>query len=535
MRTRRPDSNAHAIADKLAGGAPPYPGRSNRAERRLRKTSIRRGPVVGNYVTPTTNNRFGPQSVTAAAEIVYSRNLAKQPKRPPVASWQEESWQLRDEVPEFRFAGDRVARGASQYKLFAAKRPDVSNDEPERIDDGLAYELCTEMFGDIAGTQQAIHRAAQQLSFNGDSLIVVSEGQNGFSWQSHSVNELTGQGKAWKLNTGIESRNLTEDDLVIRCWKPSPKYQALADSPARAVLPVARTLRGLSRRASAEIDSRLAGAGMLLVPSEIQVISAGEDADPNEDVLSEELADSMIIPIQNPDSAGAVVPFIFRGPAEHLKEIRHISFATPLDERLAEMETSSIRRIALGMDSPPETLLGMNSVNHWTGWLISSEEVTLVLSPTVATICHALTVGWLHPMLEASGVEDWADYLIWFDASELELRPDKSSDSRELHAKEVLSDAAMLRENGFSEKDAPTPEETRRRLLTKLVLADTTLAAKILPELGIDLGLIEPTQAPHEKAGATVTAPPPEPKAEQTIPEKPTEQPNDNVETGPGE
>lgn len=535
MRTRRPDSNAHAIAQKLEGGAPPHPGRSNRAERRLRRTSIRRGPVVGNYVTPSTSRRLPPQSVTAAAEVVYGKSLARQKKRPPVAGWQAESWELRKQVPEFRFAGDRVARGASQYKLFAAKRPEVSNDEPERVDEGLAFDLCAEMFGDVAATQQALHRSGQQLSFNGDTLIVVSEGENGFSWAPHSVKELTGQGKSWKLNTGIESRNLTDDDLVIRCWKPDPEFQALADCAAQAVLPIARTLRALGRRTGAEIDSRLAGAGMLLVPSEIQVVSSDSNAEPGADVLSEELGDSMIIPIQDPDSAAAVVPFIFRGPAEYLKEIRHISFATPLDEKLAEMETSSIRRIALGMDSPPETLLGLGSSNHWSGWLISSEEVTLVLSPTVATICHALTVGWLHPMLQASGVEDWADYLIWFDASELELRPDKSSDSRELHSKDMLSDAATLRENGFSEKDAPSDNEIKRRLLTKLVLSDPSLAPQILPELGIDIGLVEPAQATTENAGATIPAPPPEPKAEQTIPEKPTEQPNDNVETGPGE
>ena len=535
MRTRRPDSNAHAIAQKLAGGAPPHPGRPSRTERRLRRASIRRGSVVGNYVTPSTSHRLPPQSVTAAAEVVYGKSLARQKKRPPVAGWQNESWELRGQVPEFRFAGDRVARGASQYKLFAAKRPDVSNDEPERVDDGLAFELCSEMFGDTARTQQALHRGGQQLAFNGDSLLVVSEDENGLSWAPHSVNELTGQGKSWKLNDGIETRNLTEDDVVIRCWKPDPQFQALADCPAKAVLPIARTLRALGKRTGAEIDSRLAGAGLLLVPSEITLAVHRESDDPNEDPFVEELIENMLTPIQDPDSAAAVVPMVAKGPGEFLDKVKHLSFATPLDEKLPEMETSSIRRIALGMDSPPETLLGMGTANHWTGWLISSEEVTLVLSPTVATICHALTVGWLHPMLEASGVEDWADYLIWFDASELELRPDKSSDSRELHGKEVLSDAAMLRENGFSEKDAPTPEETRRRLLTKLVLADTTLAAKILPELGIDLGLVEPAKATTENAGATIQDPPAEPKAEQTIPEKPTEQPDDNVETGPGE
>lgn len=262
-------------------------------------------------------------------------------------------------MPEFRFAGDRVARGASQYKLFAAKRPEVSNDEPERVDDGLAFELCSEMFGDTARTQQALHRGGQQLAFNGDSLLVVSEDENGLSWAPHSVNELTGQGKSWKLNDGIETRNLTEDDVVIRCWKPDPQFQALADCPAKAVLPIARTLRALGKRTAAEIDSRLAGAGILLVPSEITFAVRRESDDPDEDPFVEELIENMLTPIQDPDSAAAVVPMVAKGPGEHLDKVKHISFSTPLDDNLPEMEATSIRRIALGMDSPPETLLGM--------------------------------------------------------------------------------------------------------------------------------------------------------------------------------
>lgn len=545
MRTRRPDSNAHAIAEKLAGGAPPHPGRPNRTERRLRRASIRRGPVVGNYVTPSTSRRLPPQSVTAAAQVVYGKSLAKQRKRPPGAAWQKESWELRGQVPEFRFAGDRVARGASQYKLFAAKRPDQPGSEPAKIDSGLAYDLCSELFGDIAATQQALHRAAQQLTFNGDSLLVVSESEeNGLTWAAHSIQELTGQGRAWKLNDGIESRNLNEDDVVIRCWKPDPEYQALADCPAKAVLPIARTLRALGQRAGAEIDSRLAGAGILWLPSEGRVEVQHDDDDPEADPFADELSDNMLIPIQNPDSAAAVVPMIARFPGEMIEKIQHMSFSTPLDEKLPEMETSSIRRIALGMDSPPETLLGMGAANHWTGWLISSEEVTLVTSPTVATICHALTVGFLHPMLQAAGVEDWADHLIWIDASELELRPDKSVDSRELFEKGAVGQETMRRENGFDENDAPSAKEREENLLTKLLIGAPSLAPLLLPKLGIEVDasvlnktaeIAEATAGNTPDESATKPAPPPEPKAEQTIPEKPTEQPDDNVETGPGE
>ena len=543
MRTRRPDSNAHAIAQKLEGGAPPHPGRSNRAERRLRRTSIRRGPVVGNYVTPSTSRRLPPQSVTAAAEVVYGKSLARQKKRPPVAGWQTESWELRKQVPEFRFAGDRPARGASQYKLFAAKRPDTGGNEPEKITEGPAHELCSDLFGDVAATQQALHRAGQHLTFNGDSLLLVSQDEAGaVTWNAHSIRELTGQGKSWKLNSGVESRNLNEDDLVIRCWKPDPEFQELADCPAQAVLPIARTLRALGKRTGAEIDSRLAGAGILWLPSESKM--PGPEDDPDSDPFVEEFIDNSITPIQDPDSAAAVVPMVSRMQADLIEKIRYMSFATPLDEKLPEMETSSIRRIALGMDSPPETLLGLGSSNHWSGWLISSEEVTLVLSPMVATICHALTVGFLHPMLQAAGVEDWADHLIWFDASELELRPDKSVDSRELFEKGAVGQETMRRENGFDENDAPSAKEREENLLTKLLIGAPSLAPLLLPKLGIEVDasvlnktaeIAEATAGNTPDESATKPAPPPEPKAEQTIPEKPTEQPNDNVETGPGE
>ncbi|MDI9914373.1 hypothetical protein [Rhodococcus sp. IEGM 1379] len=540
MRTRRPDSTAHAIAEHMTVAPAP-----NRTERRLRRTTIRRGPILGNYVTPSTNSRFAPQSVTAAAEVVYGKSLARQKKRPPIAGWQRESWELRGQVPEFRFAGDRVARGASQYKLFAAKRPDKPGSEPVKIDAGLAYELCSELFGDIAATQQALHRAAQQLTFNGDSLLVVSESEeSGLTWAAQSIQELTGQGKTWKLNDGIESRNLNADDVVIRCWKPDPEFQALADCPAKAVLPIARTLRALGQRAGAEIDSRLAGAGILWLPSEGRAEGQHTDDDPDADPFVDELSDNMLIPLQNPDSAAAVVPMIARMPGEMIEKIKHMSFSTPLDEKLPEMETSSIRRIALGMDSPPETLLGMGSANHWTGWLISSEEVTLVTSPTVATICHALTIGFLHPMLQAAGVEDWADHLIWLDASELELRPDKSVDSRELFKEGMLGEETTRRENGFDENDAPTPEEKRTNLLTKLLIGAPSLAPLLLPMLGIEVDasvLNKTANITEATGGSTPDGAPPseepttETTGEQTIPDQPTEQPNDNVETGPGQ
>ncbi|MDH6279520.1 hypothetical protein [Prescottella agglutinans] len=537
-RRPRPDSTAHQIAASMAAE---YAAKATSiARRRIRDLPAPKpGVVVGTYEIPSTSNSLPPQTITAAAQVVFGKTVAKTKKRPPVASWQTEAWELRSEIPEFRFAGDRVARGASQYRLFAAKRGEDLNAEPIPVIEGLAFDLCQDLLGDIARTQQSIHRAAQQLTYNGETMLVVSEGDvdgSHYRFAAHSVSELTGQGKSWKLNDGIENRNITDDEIVIRCYKPDPERGGLADCPAKAVLPVARTLRGLGKRTAAEIDSRLAGAGLLLVPDSISLLKKRDDDDPDADPFIEELIESMITPIQDPESAAAVVPMVAKVPADAVDKVKHIDFSTPLDAKLPEMEESAIRRVALGMDSPPETLLGMSTANHWTGWLISSEEVTLVLSPTVATICHALTTGFLHPMLQAGGVDDWADYFVWFDATELELRPDKSVDSRELYDKGILGEEAVRRENGFTDDDAPDPEEQKKTLLTKLLLARPDLAEKLLPELGIEIDLSGTTPAtPSDPAPDMTKAPAVDTSGQEEPPEQPTAPPDPTVETGPGQ
>lgn len=519
MRTlkRHPDSTSHtSAAAALTLG-----------QRRIPRT----GPVVAQYAIPSPDGRRAPHTITASAELLYGKNVAKTKKRPPVQSWQYESWELRREIPEFRFAGDRAAHGASQYKMYIAKRPESSDGTPDRVTDGPAAQLSDMMFGDIAATQQRLHDAAQHDAFNGESLFVISDTRDGFAWTPSSVRELTGQGKSWKLNNGFENRNLDlETERVVRCWKRDPEFSGLADCAARSVLPIARTLRGLAKRTAAEIDSRLAGAGVLLLPDDVQVLAGQGQTD-----LVEAFIESMLTPIQDPESAAALVPLILKMRGDAIDKVKHISFSTPLDEKLPEMENNAIRRIALGMDSPPETLLGMGTANHWSGWLISSEEVQFVTSPAVARICHALWTGFARDMLEAMGEQNPDDYMVWFDASELELRPDKSTDSRDLHAKDVLSDEAMLRENGFSKEDMPLAEEKKRRFLERLVLADPSLAPTIFPELGYDLDFTRWSGTTAPDTTPTEPTTDPHPPGEHEPPIQPTDPPDATIEPGPGQ
>ncbi len=429
------------------------------------------------------------RSLVAAAKIIHGGNVAASSKpQYKKMTWQTESWELRNQVGEFRFAGDRPARAVSQVRFFGAKIDDPTAD-PQPVTDGPAFDLSNSMFGSRARTQQSVKRAAQQLGFTGESLLVVSQDEDGqHRFDPMSTTELTGAGQSWTVNNGIEPRKLRDDELVIRCWLPDPEQSALPDCSARAVLSSARTLRELSKHTSAQVESRLAGAGLLLVPNEIVTMSGQGDPERDDeddiDPFVADLMDMMMTALSEPDSAAALVPLIAKVPAEFVDKIKHITFSTPLDPQAKDLRSEEIRRIALGMDSPPEVLLGMSAgANHWSAWQISEDEVTLTVLPTAATIAHALTVGWYQPALEQLGVPDAHLYQIWVDASTLELRPDRSKDAQSLFDKKELSAESLLRENGFGAGDMPDEKERATRELWALVAAQPQLGPALLPYL----------------------------------------------------
>ncbi len=481
------------------------------------------------------------------------RSITKTPKRVTKQRWQSESWELRGEIGEYRFSGDRIARGVSLLRPYVGKVGKLG-DAPTEVTEGVPYDLGADLFGNAASNQQNMFRAAQHVVYTGESYPVVSEDAetDKLTWAAYSTTELSQDGRRWKVNDGINEQTLNPDtDLVIRAWVPDPERGALPDAGAKAVLPVARELRGLTEHVSAQIDSRLAGAGILAVPSEVEVMrgqgnpdTAPDDETGDEDLdpFVADLMEMMLTPIRDRASAAAVVPLVIKVPGEYVDKIRHIKLYEPLDPKGKELREEAIRRIALGMDSPPEVLLGLGSgSNHWSAWAISEEDVTMAIGPVGAVILHSLTVGWLQPMLRESGVPDWDQYVIWYDASALKLRPDRSSDARELFDKGAVGEAVMRRENGFGDTDAPSDEEKRTNLLTKLLVGAPSLAPLLLPLLGIEVDaskLIQTSQIAEATGGDAPTSATPSPAktpaddpGSRTLPDQATS----SSEPGPAE
>jgi len=179
------------------------------------------------------------------------------------------------------------------------------------------------------------------------------------------------------------------------------------------------------------------------------------------------LLEAMMTSIADRASASAVVPIVISVPDESADKFTHLTFSEPLDETAGERLDKAIRRLALGLDAPPELLLGTGSMNHWGAWLVLEDVVTTHLEPPLALICDALTTQYFWPVVTGEGFgmapEQAHQYVIWYDVSDLVVRPNRSTDAMGLFDKGALSQVALRRATGFDETDAPEtiPQEAQ--------------------------------------------------------------------------
>jgi len=200
--------------------------------------------------------------------------------------------------------------------------------------------------------------------------------------------------------------------------------------------------------------------------SDAITVSSAQSAQPDDggdgrtDPFVDALIESMLTPIRDRDNASAVVPLVATVPDDALDKIKHITFSTPFDGTAMQLREEAIRRLALGLDMPPEVLLGMGGTNHWSAWQIEESTVKTHLEPVLALISDAVTTDFLWPALEALGVQDVERYVVWFDTTPLTLRPNRASEAQALHAAGAITTEALRRESGFGDADAP-PETDR--------------------------------------------------------------------------
>lgn len=433
-----------------------------------------------------------PAIVAAAANIALDGTSWKTFKL-GTTQWQTEAWRHYDICAEMRFAAGALASAISRSRIYIAELDELGRPGEEVEDEDVAV-LAETVFGGPANKAEAQRLLGLQLFVAGESYIVAEEVASSAKdiWYVASNAEVRRQGDKIVVERsnvhGGGRRELKQGkDLLIRCWTPHPRKYDAADSSVRAVLPTLREIEQLTKKVFAQIDSRLAGAGILFLPAEVDFPRKPKDP-PGIAGFQAMLERSMSAAMQDQSAASALVPIIVKIAGEYIDKIKWLTFETPFQAETLEYRTAAINRLALGLDLPPEVLLGQGSANHWSAWQIEESTVKLQVEPLLVRIVDALTEAYLKPALKVIGKDPDA-YTFWYDTSPLTVRPDRQADALALNGGPVpiLSAEAMRTAGNWSEDDAATEEDVARSLAAQLVLVQPALIAN--PDIQKALGV----------------------------------------------
>jgi hypothetical protein len=534
------------------------------------------GTVVLDSPVPEQQRRFGTVStlIASARRLRGASRTKGGSSAGTVGGWQEDAWRMYDLVGELRFLSNTLAGQMGRARFYVGQRPDDPTEDLEPVTEGAPVEVFEAIFG--TGGNQAgpmITRLGVNLTVAGEGWVIgvppapeeaagspedpedgiAPGGQLGtaedgevdfFSlvWGAYSTGEVKWQNNMLTL-PDHPGRSFTEDEAYqVRIWRSHPNSLNEADSPTRSALPVLRELVGSTMHISAQIDSRLAGAGMLLVPQSADravKAAAGADSEEDDNPFLTALMEAMITPIADRSSASAVVPLTSAVPDDSIDKFRWMSFTTPLDGEAREIRNESIRRLALSQDAPPEVLLGVGGMNHWGAWLVHEDTVTTHIEPPLGLICNALTTMVLWPVLQEGGMsqEEAERFVLAADVDDLIIRPNRGQDAKDLYGVGALRAETLRDANGFGEEDAPPATERIDPLLQvalDLVQRAPTLAANPgIPAIVDQLRVVYGKKPQHTDVDPITGGEPAEDPASADTP--PVEQPaQDDVPAGNG-
>ncbi|MFG1660692.1 hypothetical protein ACGFIY_29560 [Micromonospora chersina] len=492
---------------------------------------------------PNTDSEVGKATavVASAAKMRYdsSGSLRKVTKQ----EWQDEAWRHYEQCGELAYLVDLIAKAMGRARLYITQVDEQGR--PVETPDQAPAGVNETFLGGPGQQAELLHDAGIQLGVPGECYLIgepeKDEAGNATDrerWFIASTEELQERAGTYVLDQGDGPRELEADETVIvRIWAPSPRRHALPKSQVQANRRVLRLIERLTQYVQSQIDSRLAGAGILLLPNELSFAAAEQEENAEDGVTSflATLTEAMTTAVRDRDSVAALVPIVVQGPAEHLEKARLLSFATELSATVPSMLDGAIRRLALGLDAPPEMLLGMTQANHWGAWMTDEATIKYHVESKLELFCAALTQQMLWPALEgAPGVADAKRWIVWYDTSELTQTPDKGADAKDLYGLGELSGDALRRETGFGDGDKPTDDERELRRLLEILrtvpAAGPLLVQRLLEVAGVSVDLdpeaLKPAPQPELPPGG-------EPPAEEGEPTTAEPPPGDTEDRGP--
>lgn len=469
------------------------------------------GKRLGNRRDQITAAAIRLDDLGVGAELL--RQLGKQEK------WQALSLGFYDTIGEVHYGVTMSADALAKGRLYVAARPEpdaerVPADDP---DSGvplqvaeLAAEKLRELRAPVGGQAQIIRAAAMNTQLTGEWYLLFHDDPGGpmHGWHVRSVEDV----KVSADKIEVDGLGEFRSDDVSRVWNPHPRKFSAADCGMRGVLSQCETVLLCDRQFRAGLRSRLF-AGLLLLSNDFRVgtgspdestANAG-DGEATDDPILQDILMALSTGIQDEGSASAVVPNTLYGSTEAVQNgARLLSFAQQVDAQVMALREQSLRRVAQGLDMPPEIVLGVGDVSHWAQWFIGESFVQHV-EPKATFLEDAFTQVFLRPELEREGIDpEILDRLeVAIDLSPLMRRPNGDEDAKHAYSVGELNGEGLRRALAISEEFAPTPEDDVRWLILNKAQFGQSLTTELLRrEITPDLPDVAPDGAPPAGAPA---------------------------------
>src|SRR5690554_4961551 len=448
-------------------------------------------------------------SLVASARIIPPKRTLT----PVYETWQQQLWDYYDRLGEFERGVSWRANTMSRVRLLAAELM-PGGEEPQPVDTGPAAEAVERLAGGTGGQAQLMKELTIHLSVPGEGWLVGETSTDGIEhWFVASADELRvgSRSRQFELREGEDQKSwrpLSSNSLVVRFWKPHPRFRWRAVSDAFHAMSAMMELDLINKRITAEILSRLTSNGILLYDKgklsfpPLQQPEGADQVDPFAAVLVEVASRG----IQDPTSPEATIPIPIGYDLGDLTDVdpkillQHVRLAEFLDEKLLTERDSAVKRLATSLDMPSEVLLGMSGLNHWGAWQVEESGIKVHIAPFAELVAFTLTTGYLIPYLKEANAEltgpNGGKLVVWYDPSEITVRPDRSNNTIAAYDRGEVSGRVLRREIGLSENgDEMTPAEFREWLTRRVALTDPLAAASLLTSLGGPL-IERPTEEP---------------------------------------
>lgn len=436
-------------------------------------------------VEPLTNSEFvratpapygHERPMTSGAEVINISQANKRLANHHVEAWQTSAWEFIDQIGELKSAFNLTAQVVGRAFLYPAVVVNHA-DVPIATD---VYEKDLESHGgetNPQATRRALREAEdiiQELVESGRSEILRLMALNlsvagecylldNKPWTVASVSEFTpGTVSYYNRRKDASARvAVPPGTYVARIWRAHPRWTLEADSSMLGILDQCEKLVLFDQAMRASARSRL-NAGIVVVPTGLVPLSGELSAD-------EAIAKATIEPVETEESAASVTPLILQGPPDQLDKIQRIDLGRKIDSDFLTAYDSALDRMLSGVDLPKEIISGLADVKYANALVIDDSLYKAHIEPLLLLICDALTTAYLRPRLLKAGVPETLvnRMAVWYNPSQIVTRPDRSQAATEGYDKYLLSGKAWRGARGFSESDAPNPDELVARLALK--------------------------------------------------------------------